>query len=465
MLKFNYFLVICLFFISNDLYSKIDAKDNWEPLGKEYNPSEKMTERDIQIMDKLCENPNYVEPDTKENKAEYLNAKIGLLGKLKFWKNKETQVRYKFNKISMIIPEELYFIIDGFKNESLLLKRLILYGPPGNGKSMLANEIAKELNAGFIEVHAPSLISLYQGSGATAIENCFQEAIKFKDNEQKKVVIFIDEIDAIAPKFTGDDRFHDHKAALQNLWLWLDKVKNIPEVYVVFATNRFEKLDKAFITRFDSNVIELKNPDETARKEIIEFYIEEFNKQISKPVEINQSLINNLVKKTNNFNVRSIEGVVRLLIQKMSRNKGDIKSTFISDIIYKQKNLILANNKDKKKTDIYQKINFGVNTISASLGIINLSMIFYDKYISHKKDKEFWGLILKITKNLSGGEKIHDMIKDHQDSILKFGAFLNLQSLAILGTLLATKNMEKIKEVATQQIASLPKNLWNGFRS
>lgn len=409
--------------------------------------------------------PNEEEKYIKDDKIEYLTNKTNFLEKLKFWKNRETLVRYKFKKLSAIIPEELYFIIDSFNQQSLLLKRLILYGPPGNGKTILAKEIAKELKAGFIEIRGPSLVNQYQGSGAQAIEICFAKAMKFIEEKKKKVLIFIDEIDALAPIFTQDDRFHEHKAALQTLWLWLDKIKNMPELFVVFATNKFEHLDKAFITRFDGNVIELKNPGEIARKDIIEYYIKEFNSQIANPVEINAFLINDLVNKTDNFNIRSLEGIVRLIIERASRNKGQINNLIIKEAISKQKNIILIENKDQDNKLFYEKTNFALNTIGTSLGIITTGVTYYDRIYMYKKEKEFWNLILKLTSEMPGGQQIVDMVRNHQEAIGKLGGFINIQSLAFLGTLLLVKNSEKIKEIVSKKASVLPDKLWNGFKT
>lgn len=380
---------------------------------------------------------------TDLSKIEYLKTNKTFLESLKFWVMPEIKVKYKFNKFTAIIPEDLYFIIEAFKNKSLLLNRLILYGPPGNGKSSLANEIAKELNAEIIEMSGPSLVTKFQGSGVQNIQKGFEKALEFlKFN--KNVVIFLDEIDAIAPNFNDDDRFHDHKAALQILWLWLDKVKTMQGIFIICATNKFEKLDKAYISRFDANIIELQNPEKQARKDIIEFYINLFNKQITKPIEINSSFINYLADRTSGLNTRTIEGIVRLIIQKATLNEN-IKAFEISNIIEKQRNLLSnQKNNDKNKNDIVSKIKSNLTVINVLLSVFCSGLFIYDRFIKKIRENEFWNPIIKTAK-LTGMEDFAKSLKNNPEEVVKVSNALN--NKAVLGYVFLSKLKEKIGSI------------------
>jgi SpoVK/Ycf46/Vps4 family AAA+-type ATPase len=190
-----------------------------------------------------------------------------------FYKNSNNDyIKYKLSEMSETIPHKLYQVIEELKNETnlqsnLFLNRLILHGPPGNGKSTYAKKIAQEIGSLFFEVSAPSIVTTYQGSGSENINNIFNDAIKDQLETNKKVIIFIDEIDAIAS--TKIKRSIDSKSATQALWLNLDKIKKNPNIFVIMATNHFKDLNPTLLDRFGDNIIEIPNPDKNMRKEIL----------------------------------------------------------------------------------------------------------------------------------------------------------------------------------------------------
>ncbi|KAJ3059851.1 hypothetical protein HDU98_004118, partial [Podochytrium sp. JEL0797] len=146
---------------------------------------------------------------------------------------------------------------------------ILLHGPPGCGKSMLANAIAGESQVPFIQISAPSIVSGMSGESEKKIREIFEEAVKMAP-----CILFIDEIDAITPKRETAQREMERRIVAQLLTcmddLSLDKTDGKP-VLVIGATNRPDSLDPALrrAGRFDRE-ISMGVPDEAGRMRIIE---------------------------------------------------------------------------------------------------------------------------------------------------------------------------------------------------
>jgi len=149
------------------------------------------------------------------------------------------------------------------------INRLVLYGPPGNGKTTVAQEIATLTHSVFIKEVASNLVTQFQGSGSLAIKKIFQNA-KALIQQGKSVVIFIDEIDAIVSKNIPDNH-HDTHAAMQTFWCELLEHEHINNLLIIVATNNKEEFHETFDSRFPSNcAIEMENPTAQNRKETIQ---------------------------------------------------------------------------------------------------------------------------------------------------------------------------------------------------
>lgn len=374
----------------------------------------------------LKKNSNTYSSNYQNNKDKVSIIKEeNLLNKIKFWKKSEQKIKYQFKNISAIIPEQLYLIIDSLKNNAMLLPRFILHGAPGNGKSTLMQEIALELDAEFIEVHAPSLVTKFQGSGAENIKNYFYNAIDCL-LENKKVVLFFDEIDAICPK---DNNTHqDLTSTLQNLWLWLDRVKYIPGIYTVFATNNFDKLNNAFISRFDSNIIEIKNPCEYARKDIIEHYFKKFNGNLNQNIEYNQNSINKIAKKSDGLNSRSIEGIVRLICQKAIKDSGKIDLRNIDELIAIQNKHYVTEKKEENKNEIKRtKLEITQNVLTctgAVIGILTGCYVLHKYYKTYKAEKEFWDTGESWASWIGLKDEV-SFVRKHEESLSKLNSYFS----------------------------------------
>ncbi|CAG8438742.1 9729_t:CDS:10, partial [Diversispora eburnea] len=145
---------------------------------------------------------------------------------------------------------------------------ILLHGPPGCGKTLLANAIAGELGVQFISISAPSVVSGMSGESEKKIREVFDEA-----KAKAPCLIFIDEIDAITPKRETAQREMERRIVAQLLTcmddLSWDKTDNKP-ILIIGATNRPDSLDPALrrAGRFDRE-ISLGVPDEQARESIL----------------------------------------------------------------------------------------------------------------------------------------------------------------------------------------------------
>ncbi|KAI4249908.1 MAG: hypothetical protein LQ352_005492 [Teloschistes flavicans] len=145
---------------------------------------------------------------------------------------------------------------------------ILLHGPPGCGKTMIANAFAAELGVPFITLSAPSIVSGMSGESEKALRDHFQEAKKVAP-----CLVFIDEIDAITPKRESAQREMEKRIVAQLLTcmddLALEKTDG-KAVIVLAATNRPDALDPALRRggRFDKE-INLGVPNETVREQIL----------------------------------------------------------------------------------------------------------------------------------------------------------------------------------------------------
>ncbi|MBP2046472.1 CDC48 family AAA ATPase [Methanobacterium aggregans] len=146
-------------------------------------------------------------------------------------------------------------------------KGVLLHGPPGTGKTLLAKALANESDANFMAINGPEIMSKYVGEAEERIRDFFEEA---EDNAPS--IIFIDEIDAIAPRREEVTGEVERRVVAQILSL-MDGLKERGKVIVVGATNRPDALDPALRRpgRFDRE-IGLRVPDKDGRCEILQIH-------------------------------------------------------------------------------------------------------------------------------------------------------------------------------------------------
>jgi transitional endoplasmic reticulum ATPase len=161
-------------------------------------------------------------------------------------------------------------------------KGILLYGPSGTGKTLLAKAVATESEANFISVRGPELLSKWVGESERGIREVFRRA-----RQASPCVIFFDEIDALAPtRGMGGDSMVTERVVSQ-LLTELDGIQNLTGVVVLAATNRMELIDPALLRagRFDKLVL-VPLPDKVARKDILQIHMKGVPK--AKDVEVDR---------------------------------------------------------------------------------------------------------------------------------------------------------------------------------
>ena len=143
-------------------------------------------------------------------------------------------------------------------------KGVLLYGPPGTGKTLLAKAVANESQAHFISISGPEIMSKFYGESEARLREIFKEA-----REKAPSIIFVDEIDSIAPKREEVTGEVERRVVSQMLSL-MDGLESRGKVIVISATNRPNAIDPALRRpgRFDRE-IEIKVPDKKGRGDIL----------------------------------------------------------------------------------------------------------------------------------------------------------------------------------------------------
>lgn len=225
--------------------------------------------------------------------------------------NNKNNINVSFDDIAGLsnAKRDIYEIVEFFQNAqkfekigASIPKGILLAGPPGCGKTLLAKAIACETNMPFYSVSASEFIQMFVGIGAMRIRQLFENARK-----NAPAIIFIDEIDAIgksrmqAMNGVGND---EREQTINQLLTEMDGFNTINNVIVIAATNRIDILDPALLRpgRFDRHIV-IEPPNYNDRIDILELYLK--NKPIHTDVDIS-----NIAKITKGYSAAELSNIV-----------------------------------------------------------------------------------------------------------------------------------------------------------
>jgi ATP-dependent metalloprotease FtsH len=206
--------------------------------------------------------------------------------------------------------EALQFVVDWLSNPRRYAtlgvsppKGILLIGPPGTGKTMLARAVAGESDVAFLVASGTDFVTIWQGSGPQNIRDLFSRARRYAPS-----IVFIDELDAIGKKRMGlGGAGRAEESTLNALLTEMDGFGSptMRTVILLAATNIAEQLDKALLRRFD-RIIEVPPPDKEARAAYLSHEL--LNRKLSK---VTKKFVNNMATRSAGMTIADLRRVVR----------------------------------------------------------------------------------------------------------------------------------------------------------
>ena len=250
------------------------------------------------------------------------------------------------------IKEELEEVVDFLNNPKKYLeqgvklpKGVLLVGPPGVGKTLIARAVAGEADVPFFYQSGASFVQIYVGMGAKRVRELFAKA-----KQSAPAIIFIDEIDAVGKARSGKSN-DERESTLNELLTQMDGFDGDSGVIVIAATNKIEVLDDALLRagRFDRRV-HVGLPNINDRKKILELYLTGKNHEIN---------IERLVNETAGFSSATLATLINEALLNMIKNNKRILNN--DDILiaknkleFGKKQLKILDNRQKEILSIYQ---------------------------------------------------------------------------------------------------------------
>ena len=216
-------------------------------------------------------------------RGEQMGNRIMAFGKVRS-KIQEEKEKTTFNDVAGVdeakeeLKEVIEFLKDPKKFQKLggkIPKGVLLVGPPGCGKTLIARAVAGEAGVPFFSISGSDFVEMFVGVGASRVRDLFDQGRKAGKVSGKGAIIFIDEIDAVGRlRFSGIGGGHDEREQTLNaLLVEMDGFDTQQGLILIAATNRPDTLDPALLRpgRFDRNII-VNLPDIKGREEILKVH-------------------------------------------------------------------------------------------------------------------------------------------------------------------------------------------------
>ncbi len=206
-------------------------------------------------------------------------------------------------------------------------KGVLLFGPPGCGKTLLAKAVANESGANFISVKGPELLSMYVGESEKKVRDVFRRAKQVAPS-----IIFFDEIDALVPRRGYSTDSHVSERVVSQLLAEMAGLEELHGVVIVGATNRPDLMDPALLRpgRLDWHIL-APTPDEKARLEILKVH--------SKSIPLKGVDLDRLAKETEGYSGADLEALCREAAMNAMRKNMDTNEVTKQDFIFAIKSI------------------------------------------------------------------------------------------------------------------------------
>jgi transitional endoplasmic reticulum ATPase len=218
-------------------------------------------------------------------------------------------------------------------------KGILLHGPLGTGKTMIAKALATMTESNFISIKGPELLSKWVGESEKGVREIFRKA-----RQAAPCIIFLDEVDALVPRRgSGDLGSHVTENVVSQILTEIDGLEELHNVLIIGATNRLDIVDEALLRpgRFD-RIIEVSNPDSKGREQI--FKIHSKKKPLSSDVDIAK-----IVELTNGFSGAEIASIANRAAILALKRHVNTKSKNIKDIKITQQDVLDSIDKVKPR--------------------------------------------------------------------------------------------------------------------
>ena len=219
------------------------------------------------------------------NRGAEVGNRIWSFGKVKARLGSDSKERVTFADVEGVdeakeeLQEVIEFLKDPKKFQKLggkMPKGVLLVGPPGCGKTLIAKAVAGEANVPFLNISGSDFVEMFVGVGASRVRDLFEQGRKAVKTFARGCIIFIDEIDAVGRlRFSGIGGGHDEREqTLNQLLVEMDGFNPQEGIILIAATNRPDTLDPALLRpgRFDRHVV-IDKPDIKGREAILKVHV------------------------------------------------------------------------------------------------------------------------------------------------------------------------------------------------